>query len=135
MKKSFIPVLLGGVFSLLVGVSAHADCDESEPLCKGMHELNDALGCIRKMAPAVVACSDDATEADQMTAASQMGRAGLLAKGGLTEDQKAEVNKLFDQLDAAIAQFKANANDAKGRATAIAAILAIRKQGHMEFNP
>jgi hypothetical protein len=68
-----------------------------------------------------------------LKAAATGARAALLGKTDFTDAQRADINNLFDQLDSAITELITNFGDDQLKAAAIKKIIAIKKQGHLEF--
>lgn len=122
-------------FSLFVfqGSLASAECVELEPLCHSMHTMVGAMGCLDQTTR--IRCGSDADEVKSLQAAAKDARVALVAKLGADAQGVADATAIFDQLDAAIVELSTAvaAGDAPAKATALAKIVKIKKQGHMDF--
>lgn len=106
---------------------AQAECFSADPLCHAMHDMDGALDCVQGDLPAFM-CGDDSV--------GDLAKAASEARQALDTRQPqaaAQINALFDQLDAAIAELKAAGTDAPARALALTKIKSIRDQGHLQF--
>ncbi|MGZ3769241.1 MAG: hypothetical protein ACXVCP_06355 [Bdellovibrio sp.] len=123
-------------FLFLAGFSslAHAECISADPLCRVMHSMSGNFDCVQGQMPSFLCEKDMNAEVASLNANAQKARSILLRKPGMTEDQKVEINNLFDLLTNAIADLANNLNgDEQAKNQAIQDIAAIMKRGHVEF--
>lgn len=73
-------------------------------------------------------------DAEDLKVSAEAARKALLAKPEFNDSQKADINQLFDQLVQAIDQLIANIDgDAQLKEASLQNIIAVRKNGHLEF--
>lgn len=118
--------------------AAKADCPDTEVLCHSMHTMSSELACLSGTAKPGVKCDSDINEATGLKATSKTARAAIEGDKEFAPDAAtvAAIDATFDKLDMAIDHLilAVTAGDASAKATSLAEVIAVKKQGHMDFN-
>jgi len=99
-----------------------------------MNKMANGMDCLQhKLPPGMCYPGNLIQNALDIQQGAKDARVALLNRSSFTDEQKVEINQLFDQMDVQTQLLVTNFDDQALRDQALKSISAIRKKGHMDF--